>query len=156
MLVERLETALKDATKNQDTVRRATLRLIMAAIKDKQIQERGDAEEGADNSDALDDAGVTALLQKMVKQRQDSIEKFRAGGRDDLVDREQQEVGIIQEFLPKLLSEEEQSEAIRTAIEETGAESIRDMGRVIAALKAAHPGQLDIAKASDAIKAQLT
>ncbi len=150
MLLQQITAAMKEATKGKDSVRRSTLRLVIAAIKDKQIQLRG--EEGADE---LSNAGITTLLMRMIRQRRESAAAYDKGERPELAERERTEITIIEEFLPRQLSESEQAAAIRKAIEETGAKSIRDMGRVIAALKAAHPGKMDFAKASAAVKSHL-
>ena len=150
MLLDQINSALKDAVRSKDVVRRGALRLILTAVKDRQIQLRGE-----DGADELDDAGIAAILQRMVKQRQDSADAFAKGGREELAERERQEIIIIREFLPTPLTEEEVAIAIRAAIETTGAGGIRDMGRVVANLKATYPGRIDIAKASRAIKAAL-
>ena len=150
MLREQIDDALRHATKSQNDIRRSTLRLVTAAIKDRQIQLRGTG-----GADELGEADITSLLDRMIRQRCDSAETFEQGGREDLAQRERAEIEVIQEFLPPQLSEEEMQEAIQAAITETGAKSIRDMGRVMAALKAAYPGQMDFAKASAVVKAIL-
>ncbi len=149
-MFEQISEALEQATREQDALRRSTLRLVLAAVKDRQIQLRG--EEG---SDELDEAGLVELLGRMVKQRTEAAEAYDKGGRADLAKRERQEIEIIREFMPRQLSAEEQKEAVRQAIDETGAESIRDMGKVMAALKAAHTGRMDFAKASADVRASL-
>ena len=150
MLLDQITSALKEAVRNKDVVRRGTMRLILTAVKDRQIQLRGE-----DGADELDDAGIAAILQRMIKQRQDSADAYEKGGRAELADRERQEIVIIREFLPTPLTEDEVVEAIRAAIRSTGAKGIRDMGRVVATLKAMYPGRIDIARASRAIKAAL-
>lgn len=150
MTLERIGAALEEATRGKDSLRRSTLRLVLAAVKDKQIQLRG--EEGADE---LDDAGLAELLGRMIRQRTEAVQAYASGGRPELAEQERKEIEVIREFLPRQLSPEEQTEAVRKALDETGAKSIRDMGRVMAALKATHPGQLDFAKASAEVKAAL-
>ncbi len=150
MLLDQINSALKEAVRNKDVVRRGALRLILTAVKDRQIQLRGE-----DGADELDDAGIAAILQRMIKQREDSADAFEKGNRAELAEREREEIRIIREFLPTPLTEEEVSEAIRAAIESTGAKGIRDMGRVVAKLKAAYPGRIDIARASRGIKTEL-
>ena len=150
MLLDQINSALKEAVRNKDVVRRGALRLVLTAVKDRQIQLRGE-----DGADELDDAGIAAILQRMIKQREDSANAFEKGNRAELAERERREIGIIREFLPTPLTEEEVAEAIRDAIESTKAKGIRDMGRVVAKLKATYPGRIDIARASRAIKAEL-
>ena len=146
----RINEALKAAMKAKDAVRLSTLRLINAAIKDRDIALRGDGEEGG-----VDDAEVTGILSKMIKQRQDSVRAYEEGGRVELAERESEEIRIIEEFLPRQLSEEEVDAAIGKAIEETGAASIRDMGRVMAVLKSRHAGQMDFGRAGPKVKDRL-
>ena len=150
MLLDQINSALKEAVRNKDVVRRGALRLILTAVKDRQIQLRGE-----DGADELDDAGIAAILQRMIKQREDSADAFEKGNRAELAEREREEISIIREFLPTPLTEEEVAEAIRVAIESTKAKGIRDMGRVVAKLKATYPGRIDIARASRDVKAEL-
>ncbi len=150
MLLDQINSALKDAVRNKDVVRRGALRLVLTAVKDRQIQLRG--EEG---SDELNDAEIAAILQRMIKQRRDSADAYEKGGRAELAERERQEIEVVREFLPTPLTGEEVEKAIRDAIEATGAEGIRDMGRVVAVLKRTYPGRIDVARASPAIKAAL-
>ena len=124
----------------------STLRLILAAIKDRDIAAR------TTDSTEVSDAEILAILAKMIKQRQDSAKAYEEGGRLDLAAQERAEIGIIQAYLPKQLSEPEADRAIAEAIADTGASSIRDMGRVMAHLKARHTGQMDFARAGAAIK----
>lgn len=149
-LRDRISAALKEAMKAKAADRLSTLRLINAAIKDKEIDLRG-AGEGA----GVGDAEVLALLGKMVKQRQESARAYEEGGRLELAEKEQAEIGVIEEFLPRQLSPEEVAAAIGAAIAETGAASIRDMGRVMAALKARYTGQMDFAAAGALVKNRL-
>lgn len=139
----------KTAMKAGDKRRTATLRAINAAIKDKDIEARGLGKE------PLADADVLALLQKMVKQREESLGIYEKAGREDLAVVEREEIAILGEFLPKGLSEAEVDAAITAAIEKTGASGGKDMGKVIASLKADYPGRIDFGKASGRVKAAL-
>lgn len=148
----RVNTALKQAMKEKAAARLSTLRLINAAIKDKEIAARG---EGDGEDQGVSDAEVLAILGKMTKQRQESARAYEEGGRLDLAEREREEIAVIEEFLPKQLDEDEVAEAIRKAIAATSAESIRDMGKVMAELKAHHTGQMDFGKVGPMVKDQL-
>ena len=147
----RVNEALKQAMKEKAAARLSTLRLINAAIKDKDIAVRGDSEEKG----GVSDAQVLAILGKMTKQRQESARAYEEGGRLDLAERERQEIEVIEEFLPRQMSEEEVEKAVREAVAETGAGSIRDMGKVMAALKARYTGRMDFGKAGAKVKQQL-
>lgn len=146
-LREQLQTALKEAMKAKAAERLSTLRLINAAIKDREIALRGEGE-GAE----VDDAAILAILGKMVKQRQESARIYEEGGRLDFAERELNEIRVIEEFLPRQLSQDEVGQAITEAIAEAGASSIRDMGKVMAALKAKYTGQMDFGAAGPRIK----
>ena len=146
---EAIAEGYKAAMKAGDKRRTGTLRAINAAIKDKDIEARG-AGKGP-----LGDDEVLVLLQKMVKQREESLAIFRQAGRDDLASVEAEEIAILAEFLPKSLSADELAAAIREAIAATGASGVKDMGKVIAELKAKYPGRIDFSKASGAVKAAL-
>jgi hypothetical protein len=146
-LREQLQTALKEAMKAKAAERLSTLRLINAAIKDREIALRGEGE-GAE----VDDAAILAILGKMVKQRQESARIYEESGRLDFAERELNEVRVIEEFLPRQLSQDEVGQAIAAAIAEAGATSIRDMGKVMAALKAKYTGQMDFGAAGPRIK----
>jgi len=148
-LRDRLQAELKDAMKAREADRLSALRLINAAIKDREIAARG---EGAGE---LTDADLTAILGKMVKQRQESARAYEEGGRLELAEKELNEIRVIEEFLPRQLTADEVQAAIEAAIAETGASGIRDMGRVMAALKGRYTGQMDFAAAGAAIKARL-
>lgn len=148
-LRDRLQTELKDAMKAREVDRLSALRLINAAIKDREIAARGEG------TGELTDADLMAILGKMVKQRQESARVYEEGGRLELAEKELNEIRVIEEFLPRQLSLDEVEAAIAAAITETGATGIRDMGRVMAALKARHTGQMDFAAAGAAIKARL-
>lgn len=147
----RVNEALKQAMRDKAADRLTTLRLINAAIKDREIAARGDGDEGA----GIGDADILAILGKMTKQRNESARAYEEGGRLDLAERELQEIAVIEEFLPKQLDEDEVAEAIRQAVAETGADSIRDMGKVMGALKAKFTGQIDFGKVGPMVKDQL-
>jgi uncharacterized protein YqeY len=122
--------------------------MITAALKDRDIEARGQGKE-------VSDADILALLQKMVKSRQESMEIYEKNARPELAQQEREEIAIIQEFLPQQMSEAEVTAAIQAAIAETGAASIKDMGKVVGALKAKYTGQMDFAKASATVKGLL-
>ena len=145
---ERFTTMMKEAMKAGDKRRLDTVRMIQAALKDKDIEARGAGK-------TVSDDDILALLQKMTKSRQESAEIYAKAGREELAQQEREEIAIIAEFLPKQLSEEEAKAAVAAAIAETGAASMKDMGKVVAALKAKHTGQMDFAKASGLVKASL-
>ena len=145
---ERLTTMMKDSMKAGDKRRLATVRMIQAAIKDKDIEARG-----AGKTVSADD--ILALMQKMVKSRQESADIYAKAGRPELETQEREEIAIITEFLPIQMSDDEAKAAIDAAIAETGAASMKDMGKVVAALKAKYTGQMDFAKASGLVKAAL-
>lgn len=152
-LRERIGTALKDAMKSKDAERLSTLRLINAAIKDKDIALRGEGGEGGEGT--VGDAEVLAILGRMVKQRQESARAYEEGGRLELAEKELNEVRVIEDFLPRQLDEAEVAAAVDAAIAETGAGSIRDMGKVMAALKAKFTGQMDFGAVGPMVKAKL-
>jgi len=147
-----VNSALKQAMKDKSAVRLSTLRLINAAIKDKDIAKRGPSNE---ESTGCGDAEVLEILGKMTKQRKESARAYEEGGRLDLAERELREVSIIEEFLPKQLEDDEVAQAIQTAISATGAGSIRDMGKVMGELKARFTGQMDFGKVGPMVKDQL-
>ncbi len=148
---DRVNTALKDAMKSKEADRLSTLRLINAAIKDKDIALRGSADEegGVSNDDVL------AILGRMVKQRQESARAYEEGGRLELAEKELSEIKVIEEFLPKQLTEEEAEAAVTEAIAEVGATSIRDMGKVMAVLKGKFTGRMDFGKAGPMVRGRL-
>jgi hypothetical protein len=146
---DRINDALKIATKARQERRMNTLRLIKAAIKDRDIDARGEGRE------AVTDAEILSIMQKMVRQREESAQIYDGAGRKELGDQEREEIGIIQEFLPQSLSEAEVLAAIDAAIAETGAKGLRDMGKVVNALKTKHPGRIDLGAASKTVKAKL-
>jgi uncharacterized protein YqeY len=139
---EKINDDLKTAMKAGEKDRVGTLRLINAAIKSADIEAR------PSGKDKITDADILSVLAKMVKQRRDSIEQFTAGGRPELADKEAAEIAIIEVYLPKQMSEDESKAAIAAVIRETGAAGPKDMGKVMAALKAKYAGQMDFGKAS--------
>ena len=147
----RIATALKEAMKNKEAERLSTLRLINAAIKDMEISKRGG--EGADIP--VSDEEILQILGRMVKQRKESARTYEEGGRLDLAEREMAEIAIIEEFLPKQLSDDEIDGAISAAIAETGSDSIRDMGKVMGALKSKFTGQMDFGAVGPMVKSKL-
>lgn len=150
MLRERLNDALKRAmlAKNRRAV--STVRLILAALKDRDIAARGRGEDGG-----VDEADVLSMLQTMVRQRRESIDLYERGGRCDLAEEEREEIAIIEEFLPKPLSEDEVDAAIGAVMGELGACCVKDMGRTMAELRARYPGRMDFAKASSVVRQRL-
>ena len=149
MLRDDINNALKEAMKARNERAVSTLRLVNSALKNADIEARGQAKP------PLTDAEVVGVLQKMVKQRQELVELYQKGGRDDLVKQEQDEIAIIAGYLPKQMSDDEMKAAIEAAIAETGATAMKDMGKVIGALRAKYAGQMDMGKASAAVKAKL-
>ncbi|MDB5650872.1 MAG: GatB/YqeY protein [Hyphomicrobiales bacterium] len=145
---ERFTVMMKESMKAGDKRRLATVRLIQAALKDRDIEARGAGKTVSDDE-------ILSLLQKMVKSRQESLSIYEKAGREDLASQERDEIAIITEFLPQQLSEADANAAILAAIAETGAASMKDMGKVVAVLKAKYTGQMDFAKASAQVKAAL-
>lgn len=145
---ERFTQELKDAMKAGEKRRVDTIRMINAGLKDRDIEARGQGK-------TVSDEDILALLQKLVKSRQESAEIYEKAGRMDLATQEREEIAVIQSFLPQPLSAAEVDAAIAAAIGETGAASIKDMGKVVAALKSKYAGQIDFAKASGLVKAKL-
>jgi hypothetical protein len=150
-LREQINDSVKEAMKAKDSKRLGTLRLINAAIKDRDIAARTET-----SRDLLSDDDVLGLLAKMIKQREDSIAAYVAGNRPELAQVERDEIAVIREFMPKQMSEDEAKVAIAAVIAETGAASVKDMGKVMNALKERYQGQLDFGKASGAVKTLLT
>ena len=146
---DEINAGLKEAVKARDTRRTSTLRLINAAIKDRDIAARGEGRE------KVSDEEILALLQKMVKQREDSADIYEKAGREDLATQEREEITIIQDYLPQPLGDAEVAAEIDAAIAETGAEGLRDMGKVVGALKVKFPGRIDFGKASKLVKEKL-
>lgn len=146
MLKETINNSVKDAMRAKDKVRLKTLRLITSAIKQREVDERIE----------LDDTQVLAILDKMIKQRKDSIEQYEKAERDDLVQVEKDEIEIISEFMPQPLSEDEVAQMIDDAIATTGASDMKGMGKVMGILKPQLQGRADMGKVSGVIKARLT
>lgn len=149
---DQISQAIKDAMKAGDKRRLATLRLISAAIKDRDIAAQVDSAGESTGTDKISDAEVLQLLQKMVKQRRESADTYRQAGRQDLADQEMAEIAVIEEFLPKQLNEEEIRAAVAEVVRELGSASLKDMGRTMAALKERYAGRMDFAKASAIVK----
>ena len=148
MLREEFTSQLKMAMKGGDKRRVETIRMITAALKDKDIEARVSGKDVGEDE-------ILALLQKLVKSRQESLEIYQQNARPELAEKEAEEIAIISSFLPQPMSDEEVAAAIKAAIAETGAASIKDMGKVIAALKAQYAGKMDFGKASGLVKAAL-
>ena len=149
MLREKISDGMKQAMKSQEKLRLSTLRLVNAAIKNADIEART-----AGKPPIADDA-ILSLLQKLIKQRQESVELYEKGGRKELAQAEREEIEIIKGFLPQQMSEAETKAAIAAIIKETGAASVKDMGKVMAALKERHAGRMDFGRASGLVKSQL-
>jgi uncharacterized protein YqeY len=149
VLREKINEAMKASMKAQDKLRLSTLRLVNAAIKNADIEAR------TAGKGPLSDDDLLGLLQKMIKQRQESVELYDKGGRKELADQERGEIEIIKGFLPQQLSEAEAKAAIADAIKETGAAGMKDMGKVMAVLKERYAGRMDFGKASGLVKGQL-
>ena len=150
MLRDDINNAVKEAMKAKEERKLSTLRMVNSAIKNADIDARGQGKP------PLSDADLLGLLQKMIKQRQESVELYKKGGREDLVRQEEQEIAIISAYLPKQMSDDEVKAAISAAIAETGAAGMKDMGKVIGVLRAKFAGQMDFGKASGMVKAALT
>ena len=149
MLRDDINKALTEAQKAKNERAVSTLRMVNSTLKNADIEARGSGKP------ALGDAEVLSILQKMIKQRQESVELYQKGNRADLVKQEQEEIAIISGYLPKQMSDAEMTAAIEAAIKETGAASMKDMGKVIGALRGKYAGQMDMAKASGMVKTKL-
>jgi len=149
MLRDTIKAAQLSAMKSGDKPRLGTVRLVLAKLKDKDIELRTASQQPEDDTLVVD------VLQKMAKQRRESITMFEQGGRQELADAEKAELAVIEEFMPSQMSEADTKAAIAAIIAETGAVGMKDMGKVIGALKAKHGAQLDIGKASGLVKAAL-
>jgi uncharacterized protein YqeY len=145
-LREQINDDLKAAMRSGDSVRRDTIRLLTAALKQREVDERK----------TLTDTDVLAVIEKMIKQRRDSITQFEQGGRQDLADKEKQELTLLQTYMPQAMSEDELAAAIAAAVTESGAAGPADMGKVMAVLKPKLAGRADMGKVSAAVKARLT
>ena len=151
MIRDSIKQALTGAMKAGDKPRVGALRLVQSALKNRDIELRGAANPPAD-----DDVLVTEVLQKMIKQRRESIDMYRKGGREELAEAEAAEIAVIEEFLPRQMSDAEIGALIEALVAESGASSVKDMGRVMALIKERHSGQLDLSKASQMVKAKLS
>jgi len=150
-LREQFNDALKEAMKAKNQRRVSTLRLVLAALKDRDIDNRTE-----ESREAIGDDEILLLLAKMIKQREESAAMYESGGRPELAQAEREEIVIIQGFMPRQLSEAEAEAAARATISELGAGSMKDMGKVMAALKERYAGQMDFARASGTVKALLS
>ncbi|MCB9982155.1 MAG: GatB/YqeY domain-containing protein [Rhodospirillales bacterium] len=148
---EEFTAALKEALKAKDQTAMSTIRLILAALKDRDISARGQGK-----ADGIDESEILSMLQSMIKQRQESAKIYCDAGREELAEREEAEIEVIQRFLPKQMSEDEVAKAIDTIIRETDAQGIKDMGKVMGQLKSQYAGQVDMGKAGALAKAKLT
>lgn len=144
-LNDQIKEAMKDAMRAKDKARLSTIRLILSAIKQVEVDTRSE----------LDDTAILAILDKMVKQRRESIKQYEDAGRQELADVEYAEIEVLQEFLPKPLTDDEIAELIEQAISSTGAESIKDMGKVMGILKPQLQGRADMGQVSGKIKSRL-
>jgi uncharacterized protein len=149
VLRDDINKALTEAMKAKDERKVSTLRMINSSLKNADIEARGGGKP------PLGDAELLSLMQKMIKQRQESVELYKKGNRADLVKQEEEEIAIISAYLPKQMSDAEMAAAIDAAIKETGAAGMKDMGKVIGALRGKYAGQMDMGKASAAVKAKL-
>lgn len=150
MLREDLQKALKESMINKDTTTVSAVRLIIAGLKEKDVDARGKGQKEAT------DAELLAMMQNMIKQRKDSIKMYVEGHRQDLADKEQSEIAVIERFLPKQMSASEAEAAIKAAIASTGAASMKDMGKVMSVLREQYAGQMDFGAASGTIKSLLS
>lgn len=150
MLRDDINNAVKEAMKARDERRLSTLRMVNSTIKNADIEARGQGKP------PLADGDLLGLLQKMIKQRQESVELYEKGGREELAAQERAEIAVISAYLPKQMSDDDVKAAVAAIITETGASGIKDMGKVIGELKAKYAGQMDFGKASGVVKAALT
>jgi uncharacterized protein len=150
MLRDDINNAVKEAMKAKEERKLSTLRMVNSTIKNADIEARGQGKP------PLSDEALLSVLQKMIKQRQEAVELYDKGGRAELAAGEREEIAIISAYLPKQMSEDEVKKAISAIIAETGAAGIKDMGKVIGALKAKYAGQMDFAKASGLVKVALS
>ena len=149
MLRDDINNAVKEAMKAKDERKLSTLRMVNSTLKNADIEARGQGK------DPLDDGAVLGLLQKMIKQREESVDLYEKGGRKELAEQERGEISVIAGFLPKQMSDGEMTAAIAAAITETGAASMKDMGKVIGVLRGKYAGQMDFGKASGLVKGML-
>ena len=146
MLREDLQKALKESMLAKDTQKVGAIRLIIAGMKEKDVDARGKGQKEASETDLM------AMMQNMIKQRRDSIDMYLKGNRQDLADKEQAEIAVIETFLPKQMNDEEMLAAVKAVVAETGASSMKDMGKIMGVLKAKYAGQMDFGKVSGVIK----
>ena len=149
MLREELQKALKESMLAKDTQKVGAVRLIIAGMKEKDVDARGKGLKEASEADLL------SMMQNMIKQRRDSIDMYLKGNRQDLADKEQAEIKVIEMFLPKQMNDEEMLAAVKAAMAETGASSMKDMGKIMGVLKGKYAGQMDFGKVSAVIKKEL-
>lgn len=149
MLRDDLQNALKDAMKEKNTTVVSAIRMIIAGLKEKDVEARGKGKEKAEDSELL------AMMQTMIKQRNESIKIYIEGNRPELAEKEQAEIKVIEQFLPKQLTDEQILNIVKDTISMVSAESVKDMGKVMASLKANYAGQMDFGKASGVIKSLL-
>jgi len=145
-LREKIHDDVKSAMRSGDTARRDTIRLLLAALKQREVDERK----------TMSDTDVLGVIEKMIKQRRDSISQFEQGGRQDLADKEKQELALLQDYMPQAMGEDELAAAVVAAVAETGASGPANMGKVMAVLKPKLAERADMSKVSAAVKAQLT
>ncbi len=150
MLREDLQNALKEAMKSKNMMETNAIRMIIAGLKEKDVDARGKGKEKAEDSELL------SMMQTMIKQRRESIEMFEKGGRPELAEKEQNEITVIERFLPKMLSSEETEAAVKEVIETVGATSMKDMGKVMSELRSKYAGQMDFGAVSALIKSLLS
>jgi len=146
-LRETFTTALKESMKAGDQRRVSTVRMILAALKERDIDARGKG-----NPKGIEDGDIQRMMQGLIKQRREAIELYKQGNRPELAQQEQEEIAVIESFLPKQMSDADAEATVKQVIAAVGAESVKDMGKVMAALKEKHAGQLDLAKASGMVK----
>lgn len=147
---DQLKDALKEAMRAKDQRRTSTVRLILAAIKDRDIAARSE-----DKTDGVDEAEILQILQKMVKQRREAADTYESAGRVELAEQEREEMAIIEEFMPRQMSDAEIDEAVAAVVADIEAAGLKDMGKVMAALKERHAGAMDFKKASAKVKSAL-
>lgn len=152
---DRINEAMKNALRAGDKRRLGTLRLMLSAIKDRDLTVKVDQSSHGEARDRIGDGEIVQVLQKMVKQRRDSIEAYRQGGRQDLVDQEAAEIAVIEEFLPKQMSEGDMRTACARVVSELGCSGLKDMGKAMTVLKERYAGQMDFGKASAVVKGLL-
>ena len=150
MLREDLSNALKEAMKNKNAVDTNAIRMIIAGMKEKDVEARGKGTEKAE------DERLLAMMQTMINHRQESIKMYTEGNRPELAEKEQAEIKVIERFMPKQLSEDEIKSVVASIIASTGAQSVKDMGKVMSSLKTEYAGKMDFGKASGIIKSLLS